>query len=74
MLVELIVVRLALVADRLVDVEFVIVPLVELMFVNEIFPADKIVTVALVRVALVDVKYDVEAVIRFATSEFDVVA
>ena len=40
---------------RLVDVEFVIVPLVAFMFESDRFPAERVVIVALVRVALVPV-------------------
>jgi hypothetical protein len=63
-----------------VDVELVIVPFVTLISVPEkpgpvIVPVTaKLVTVALVRVAFVEVKYEVEAVRRFAESELVVEA
>jgi hypothetical protein len=53
---------------------FAIVPLVAETFVREILPAERVVIVAFVRVALLDVRYEVEAVKIFATSEFVVEA
>ncbi len=53
----------------LVEVEFVIVPLVAEIFVGFRVAILKLVIVALVSVALDEVRYEVEAVRRFAESE-----
>ena len=58
-----------LVVFRLVDVEFVIVPLVALMFESDRFPAERVVIVALVRVALVPTRLSVFVVVAFVVDE-----
>jgi hypothetical protein len=63
-----------LVIEEFVDVAFVIVPFATLIDGRDKFVTERFVIVAFVRVALLEVKYDVEAVKIFPTSEFVVVA
>ena len=58
----------------MVDVAFVIVPLVAFTFVNDKLPAERVVIVAFVRVALVPTRFVILPVVIFEVEAFEVVA